>query len=339
MGARLTRGLRRLVFTSLVAGLVLGGVEAWARSRWTLTDVQLTDGPSLYRDHPTLFWTLRPNSTTVVGPTRYVTNSLGMRGPEIDTPKPSGRFRVLLLGESSTIGMGIDEPRIYASVLGGLLAAAGIDADVANAGVGAWTVWQSSIYLEEEGIDLKPDVVIAYHQLNDFLPRGVIDPHNFLYAVPYSDRELYQRRKWAAPALGLLLQSRAYLAFRKEVLITKAQLPSIHSRGDFPPRVPEADRREAWNTIHDVCVEHGAKLVMVRPFYERTFDRDALLTELATQFKAPLVDIPPLAHAPGAPQPFLMDGIHPSEGGHAVIARALADVVIPMAGGTSSQGP
>lgn len=326
-----TARLRRLMFATVVLGLALGGLEVWARARWTMSEVQLSEGPPLYRDDPTLFWSLPPDSVTTVGPTRYRANSWGLRGPEIERPKPAGRFRVLLLGESSTMGMGIDEERIYGSVLGDILRAEGIDADVVNAGIGAWTVWQSSVFMDERGDAVEPDVVIAYHQLNDFLPRGVVDPHNFLYAVPYSDRELYERRRWAAPALRVLLQSRAYLAFRKEVLVKQAALPRIHTRTDFPPRVPDADRRLAWATIHERCVAAGARLVMVRPVYDATFERDFLLAELAGQLGAPLVDLVALARAPGAPDPFLMDGIHPSEGGHAAIARALADVVVPMA--------
>jgi hypothetical protein len=322
---RLGFGLALLLAVASIA-------ELWARSRWELADTQLGDGPALYTDHPTWFWTFTPDHALRVGPTLYESNARGFRGPDVEMPKPPGRFRVLTVGESSTMGMGVDEADIYPRMLETRLRARGLDADVFNAGVGAWTVWQSSIYLEEEGWRLQPDVVVAYHQHNDFLPRGVVDPHNFLYAVPYGDKELYQRRKWAAPLLGLLYRSRAYLVLRKEVLTREAQLPMIHSRSDFPARVPEADRREAWARIAGVCVEHGAKLVIVRPKYDASFDHDRLLDEVSAQYQAPLVDIVALAARPEAPRPFLLDGIHPSPAGHAAIAEALAEVVGAMAG-------
>ena len=55
-----------------------------------------------------LFWTLRPNPEDP----RWLTNSLGLRAPEIP-PKPSDEFRILSLGESSTHGQGTQIGRAH----------------------------------------------------------------------------------------------------------------------------------------------------------------------------------------------------------------------------------
>jgi len=41
------------------------------------------------------------------------TGSLGFRGPEIATPKPSGRFRVVALADSVTFGFGVNDTETF----------------------------------------------------------------------------------------------------------------------------------------------------------------------------------------------------------------------------------
>ena len=56
------------------------------------------------------------------------TNSLGLRGPEIDSPKK--HLRVLCLGDSVTFGWGVEEQNAYPALL-----QQKIMAEVINAGV------------------------------------------------------------------------------------------------------------------------------------------------------------------------------------------------------------
>ena len=54
---------------------------------------------------------------------RYTTNSMGFRGPEISVPKPPSTFRALVLGESTTLGMEMDDDETWPARLEVLLQA------------------------------------------------------------------------------------------------------------------------------------------------------------------------------------------------------------------------
>ena len=65
-----------------------------------------------------------------------------------------------------------------------------------NAGVSGYTSFQSRKYLELRGLELKPDLVLFYHEQNDFLK------------AEFSDRELYDEarveERYGLPPLELI---------------------------------------------------------------------------------------------------------------------------------------
>jgi hypothetical protein len=65
---------------------------------------------------------------------------------------------------------------------------------VANAGVPAWSSFQSLKYLELRGLELEPDLVLFYHELNDYLPSSLRDSSNNEIGALQTDRELYDSR-------------------------------------------------------------------------------------------------------------------------------------------------
>lgn len=324
--------LRRLLFLGVFFLLLAGMVEAGARARWSLDDTVMAESSKIYQDHPLLFWTLRPSAHLRDRMLEMVTNSWGMRSPELDVPKR--RIRVLLLGESSTMGAGVAQWDTYASRLQGRLNQQAPDRyEVVNAGTGAWTVWQSWVLLKHYGEKLSPDVVIAYHQHNDFLPRGVLDSHNYLYAVSSTDRALYERRAPVAPFLGVLLQSRAYLRLRKEILLQSPGKVLDQSSTTGGVRVPEADRKIAWEGLIAWCEAHKVPLIAVKPLYQRSFDQeDRLLPSIISAHHLPTLDVPTFAAQRGYNQGnFLIDGVHPNPTGHALIAEGLSPLVLAAA--------
>ena len=97
------------------------------------------------------------------------TNSLGLRNPEVTQPKPAGVFRILALGDSVTFGWGLRGEDAYPSQLASLLATLrpGQSFEVVNAGISGYGTWQQSLWLQEQGLDLQPDVVVVQMHLND----------------------------------------------------------------------------------------------------------------------------------------------------------------------------
>ena len=98
-------------------------------------------------------------------------NSLGFRGPEIGEKKG---YRILLLGGSTTYTTGVDSwTKDVARCMEKEL-----DAEVINCGMMGWSSWESMINFAIRGVDLKPDMIIVYHGINDVHTR-MVDPDYF----------------------------------------------------------------------------------------------------------------------------------------------------------------
>lgn len=129
------------------------------------------DRDTVLQPHPTRGWSHRPLATgDYFGmPTRI--NSLGLRGEEFPITKPEGEFRVLFVGDSITLGLGLAEDHTFVRLIHPLLAKALPDYAVrtVNAGCTGYTTWQEADYLENEGLKLSPDLVVLNFCLNDLL--------------------------------------------------------------------------------------------------------------------------------------------------------------------------
>ena len=154
--------------------LVIGSVTLlalaaeWATARFAPSSPLLLlprDDNCLRRDS-LLGLALRPNCTGNLSGTPMRTNSLGMRGPE---PRGNGARRVLVLGDSCTMGWRVAEDESYPAVLQSLLAARPGEppVDVLNAGLAGYTSHQGVVTLRERGAALAPDVVVIAFGWND----------------------------------------------------------------------------------------------------------------------------------------------------------------------------
>lgn len=141
-----------------------------------LQERQLSNNPKL-SFHRYLGYFPTPNY--VEGKNRH--NSLGYRGEEISIPKPSGEFRIVCLGGSTTYTAFVEDYRkSYPALLGEYLKGKGFkNVTVVNTGVNGWSSWESLINLELRVLDLDPDLIIIYHGVNDIHPRLVWPPEAY----------------------------------------------------------------------------------------------------------------------------------------------------------------
>ena len=116
---------------------------------------------------------LRPNSvfwhTSRDGHWRFVTNAAGFRNDhDIPHAKSPGRLRVLSLGDSNTEGFEVRQSSTFSAVIEHWLNLHGAPADVLNAGVSGFGTAEVLAFLENEGINYHPDVVVYGLYANDF---------------------------------------------------------------------------------------------------------------------------------------------------------------------------
>jgi hypothetical protein len=79
-----------------------------------------------------------------------------VRGSE----KPSGVFRVIALGDSTTEGFEVAQNDTYTAVLERYLKKYGVNAEVFNTGTSGFGTAEELLYLENEGIKYNPDAVV-----------------------------------------------------------------------------------------------------------------------------------------------------------------------------------
>jgi lysophospholipase L1-like esterase len=149
--------------------------------------------------------------------TRGTANALGWRGPIVQMPKPSGVVRVVLLGESTTHGWGVNDHETIDAYLRVALAERfpGRRVEVVNLafdGYDAYQVWQR---LLSDGVRLQPDALVLNVGINDvrnarFPGLGDPDPRTLLWAG--ETRRLRDEAARGGPTLWTRAKHYLYLA-------------------------------------------------------------------------------------------------------------------------------
>ena len=125
--------------------------------------------PSQYRDGGFIPFTLRPNYTAKAlsaqsrKRTYYNvrTNNLGLRGKDITQKKPEGTKRILILGDSFTFGLYVNNSETYPALLEKMYVEDGHKVEVINAGFAdGWSPDEHYAWLVNEGLKFEPDVIV-----------------------------------------------------------------------------------------------------------------------------------------------------------------------------------
>ena len=185
---------KKCLFGMLGAGLILILLEGLTSAIWTASELValLFNGPrvSELREEyhckydADLGWANRPgvSITDFYGPEQSITiDAAGLRSHEAlnDSIKPDP-FRVICLGDSFTLGYGVDDQETFPFQL--QKRAAG-QLHVSNMGQGGYSIGQSWLWLRRLATELKPNLVVCVFIVEDFRRLGVTRTANG-FAVP-----------------------------------------------------------------------------------------------------------------------------------------------------------
>lgn len=126
----------------------------------------------------------------------FVTNSLGLRDREISIRKPHGTFRILMLGDSFTQGLGLDLEDTVAKRVERQLNQQWCSGtfEVINGGVASHSPILEYLFLKEVGLRLEPDLVVLNFDMTDvhddwiYTRLATFDSHGLPIAVRYDRR-------------------------------------------------------------------------------------------------------------------------------------------------------
>ncbi len=285
-------------------------------------------------------------------------NSLGLRGPEIQQPKPAGRYRILAVGDSHTFGFGVAESDTWPSILERRLRRADgwrdLDLEVVNGGIEALSLDQEVQLFKDRLLELEPDLVLWAYYWNDMPMSGDPSETPPAAAAIESDDGASSPRPANRPAAGGLARIQGFLKKSYVLYFVVQRVPALQM-AFFPTDVTRWKRATlegrgsaridaAWAHVArrmaelvSLAEEIGFELIviplplfeqMTSSIYSRSLYQDRLETicgELGITFLDPLSEI--RAIEPSYPRDFIPFDGHPRRRVYEALAGAAAAVL------------
>jgi lysophospholipase L1-like esterase len=295
-------------------------------------------------------------------------NSLGFRGEEVVVPKPAGEFRIACLGASTTYSIFVaDHEKSYPALLQSELHRRGFRfVSVANAGIPAWTSYETLINYLIRIQDLEPDLIIIHQAFGDVASRLVWPPEAYrddnsgylsarfaMREAPFYESSALLRilmvesgRSPPASAFGKSVYNEAdtshYLEFARQRMTRRyprgifERVPVATMLAANPPRYFRRNTRSLVVSAKHADVQPVLMTFAYTPevegffgvegFRQATDEHNRILAEIAREQGVPFFDL--RAVFPTEKSYWGYDGIHVNERGTALKAELVADFLV-----------
>ena len=171
IGFHMNKATRAVIFA--VGMLFVGEVALQVRAhmKFGTSVLNAVSGETTYQLNDTFgLKLLRPSATIVGSDVRIVTNSYGLRSPEIEQDRPPNAVRIAVVGASSVMGAySRTNEDTFSYGLERILSARyhGAKVDVINAGIAGYSLTQQQRIIENLLTTFNLDVIILYTGFND----------------------------------------------------------------------------------------------------------------------------------------------------------------------------
>ena len=359
MNERLRNGLVNIglvVMSVVVFFVVLEGYFA-------VFDPQIYKGPGgrlpFFQHDEMLGWVCKPNAEGIYGMTEEYTihvkiNSKGLRDREYNYSKPDGIKRIVVLGDSFTWGIGVEDKERYTEILEDSLLK---NIQVMNMGAAGYGNDQELLFLREEGVKYSPDVVIVAFYHNDltnnmhsfqyfqYKPMFVLDAENkliltnvpvpqkgflsfgmLLYTHSHTFHFLFERLQ----SRGILDKLIKMVFGKKDASTTNVSYITERQNGY---NLTKAILRE----IDAVAEANNAKtMIVIFPFRAHVKNKNCdpeingALVDFGKESNIPVLDLLPefREHAKNGEQLYFKNDSHWNANGHRLAAELIYDKLI-----------
>ena len=117
--------------------------------------------------------TLEPNTQSRFATADFTytqqVNSLGLRGAEVELRKSPGTYRIVMLGDSFTMGKGVEDDSTFSAMLERSMSQGNLPVEVLNAGVDSYSPLLAYFRLTKTLPDLDPDLVVLNFDMSDLV--------------------------------------------------------------------------------------------------------------------------------------------------------------------------
>ncbi|MEQ8767347.1 MAG: SGNH/GDSL hydrolase family protein [Planctomycetota bacterium] len=205
-------------------------------------------------------WKALPKNLTLTWPKRFRvpdasvrTNAHGLRMREVETEKPSGRYRIACLGDSVTFGWGVSEASAYPRALETILRERypHRDIEVLNFGVPGYSSEQVRRLIRHRLAAWQPDLVLVAVGVND---GALYDEHTD------ADRHARLLETSRLPSLVTSWLHHSFIAS----LLGSLREPEVPTRSlTRVRRVPGETYRQNIEEIAELCEERHWPLILI----------------------------------------------------------------------------
>ncbi|MEC8423474.1 MAG: SGNH/GDSL hydrolase family protein, partial [Myxococcota bacterium] len=344
--ARLTTP-KKIVFSVLVTAGGLLAAEAaatWLYSAelraWESPPPSPQKGVSVMQGNPYLLYEYPPGEHYERGVAVRI-NSLAMRGPEPEIPKPAGTLRFITTGDSSVFGFGVAEEAVFSSVAAQRLGD-GVEAIIGA--VPGYSSFQSINLLRMRALQTEPDLLVIANIWSDnnfdsFVDKDVLAQTAGFAAGPsarlqrlLSNSAVFRVADWKLRVRG-----------SAERVQKVAWQQDSQSRGQIGVRRVEINDYAAnLESLAGIAREHGSEVLFVVLANNEDVGGNenakagpkawdpyrAVMRDTAARHGAPVLEVPSLFQASGKTSGELfLDEMHPTTEGHRLMGEALADIL------------
>lgn len=173
------------VFSFLLTGIVGEIVVRLYDSRRIIYDIEMThyaNSMKVNAKDPLINHEHKPNSSAVLMGVPININSDGLRDREHTLDK-QGKYRIIFLGDSLTLGWGVEESKTFKHLLESRLNETR-PTDILNFGIGNYNTEQELHLFREKGLKYHPDKIVVFAFINDAEKTPTTSP---LWWLGYSD--------------------------------------------------------------------------------------------------------------------------------------------------------
>jgi len=287
----------------------------------------------------------RPNQHAFTIDQPFVTNSMGFRDHREVPLNKVGEFRLLSLGDSMAVGLGVSVGDTYVNQLEILLGRRSDSVRVMNGAVGGYSIWQEIDLLREKGLHVQPDIVLVAFYWNDLYIR----PNPVIPFPPSQSGELLDADGNAnSKYLRAFKRSTLLLFLRERLNILRYKISPtfdwVHQEMIFEGRSSPylakayrdvADSLEEFKALADT---HGfVPIVVILPLSAQVTRLDVpihmqqRISSIARKLGLRTLDVlEPLqqAYATGSDLFIPWDNVHYSPHGHRVVAEAIEQYLL-----------